>query len=108
MIFPFLARRGLVAVKAVHSLARVNAHLVLMNDGILRAGMAFRAFSRGANQIRAGLFRFNAGTGAIEKECRQYESEGNDDGQKHSSKRHETSGRQKSLPRLPSKMQLSS
>src|SRR5215469_2515160 len=41
VIFLFLSARGLVAVQAIHAFARMQAHLVFMDYGILCARMAF-------------------------------------------------------------------
>jgi hypothetical protein len=49
----------LMALQAIYSPSGVQAHLVLMHDGILRTGVAFSAFARGAHEFRAGLFGLN-------------------------------------------------
>ena len=69
MVLLLLSRRWLVAVEAVNAFPGVRAQLVLMNDGILRSRVAFRALSRGANKLRVRLIRFNFRPGAIYKEC---------------------------------------
>jgi hypothetical protein len=52
----FLPGGRLMALKAIYPPPGVQAHLVLMHDGILRPGVAFSALARGADQFRAGLF----------------------------------------------------
>jgi len=88
MVFPFLPCCGLVAVKAVHALPGMSAHLVFMNDRVLRACMTFRALTGGANQVRTRLVCFNFRPGTIDEEGSQNQGKSNDNSHKHGSKRH--------------------
>ena len=88
MIFLFLSGRRLVAVEAVHAFAGVGAHLVFVDDGILRTGVTLGAFSGGAHKVRVGLLGFDLGPCAIQQESGEDQSKGDDDRQKDGSKRH--------------------
>src|SRR5581483_6142911 len=88
MIFLLLAGGRLMAFKAVHSFAGVGAHLVLVYYGILRAGVALGTFSSGANEVGTGLLGLYFRPGAVNEECRQYQSEGNYYCDEYRTKRH--------------------
>ena len=64
------------------------AHLVFVDDRVLRAGVALGAFAGGAHELGAGLLGFDRGPGAIDEEGRQDQGEGNDDGEENRAKRH--------------------
>ena len=78
MIFLFLSGRGLVALKAIDTLFGVRAHLVFVDDRVLRAGVALGALSGGADEIRRGLLGIEFRSGAIDKEGRDDQSKSND------------------------------
>jgi hypothetical protein len=84
MVFFFLTLPGLMAFEAVNALACVRAHLVLVDDGILRALMTLRAFARGTYKFRTRLFRLYSRTRPVQKECcydeRESDYHGNEDG----------------------------
>ena len=67
---------GLVAIEAVDALLRVGAHLVLVDDGVLQAGMALGALARGANEVGGGLVGFGWRALAVDEERGQDQREG--------------------------------
>ena len=83
MIFLLLPRGGLMAIEAVHTLLGVHAHLVFVNDRVLRSRMALGAFSGGADQVRGGLFGFDLRTRAIDQESGEDKGKGDDYGEEH-------------------------
>jgi hypothetical protein len=78
----------LVAVQAVHALLRVHAHLVFVDDRILRSYMTFGALSRGSHQGGGRLLRFYFRPRAIQQERAHNQSESNEQGNKDRAKRH--------------------
>jgi hypothetical protein len=80
MVFLVLSRRCLVALQAVDALLRVPAHFVFVDDGVLRAFVAFGAFSSGANQFTPGLASLGCRARTVDEECGYDETEGNDNG----------------------------
>src|ERR1051326_6711723 len=88
MILFFLAGSGLVALEAVDAFAGVRAHFVFVDDGVLRTGLAFGAFSAGPNKIGGRLFGFDLGPGAIEKEGSENQGERDDQSEEDRAKRH--------------------
>jgi len=88
VILFLLTLRGLVAVEAGNAFPGVLAHLKFMNDGILLMRMAFRAFAGGHDELRVGLVHLNAGPSPLDEESTKNQSEGDDEGDEHISKRH--------------------
>ena len=82
MVFLFLSGRGLVTVEAVHAFAGVRAHLVFVDDGILRPGVTLGTFPGGAHKVRVGLLGFDLGPCAVQQESSEDQGKGNDDRQK--------------------------
>jgi hypothetical protein len=60
-----LALCRLVAVQAGNAFHRVFAHFIFVDHGVLLVCMAFRAFSRGLQERRVGLVRFDARAGML-------------------------------------------
>ena len=89
MIFLLLARRGLVALKAIDPFAGMRAHLVLVNDRILSTGVAFRAFPCRAHQIGGRLIGFDLGTSSVNQKRGEDKRERNDDGNEDGTERHD-------------------
>ena len=83
-----LAGARLVAVKTIDTLLRMGRHFVFVNDRVLKASVALRAFSRRPNEIGCGLRRFDLRTLPIDKKCGNNEPKCNDNSQEHRSKRH--------------------
>jgi hypothetical protein len=88
VIYFLLIRTGLVAVKAIYALLRVGAHLVFMHHRVLEARVALRAFTRRTNEVCRWLGRFYSRTLPIDKKCGHDQSERDDNGEKHRTKRH--------------------
>jgi hypothetical protein len=59
-----------------------------MDNRILQAGVALRAFTAGPDKIRSGLIGFNLGPGAIDEERRENQGEGDGYGDEDRTKRH--------------------
>ena len=88
MVLFLLSGRGLVALEAVHALARVQAHFIFVDDRVLGASVTLGAFAGSSDQVGAGLLGFYFGSCAIDQECRQDECEGNCDCDEDRAKRH--------------------
>ena len=88
MIFLFLASRGLVTVETVDAFAGVGAHLVFVDDGILRTGVTLGTFPGGTDKVRVGLLGFDLGTCAVQQESSEDQRKGDDDRQKDGTERH--------------------
>ncbi len=88
VIFLLLIRCWLVTLQAVHAFLGMPAHLIFMNDGVLRALMALGTLSRGANQLARWLAGFSFGTGAVNQKCPDDKAERNNNCDEHRSERH--------------------
>jgi hypothetical protein len=77
VLFLFLIRRRLVTLQAVDAFPGVPAHLIFMNDRVLRALMALGTFSRGSNQFAGRLASLAFGAGAVKQKCRDDKAERN-------------------------------
>ena len=76
VFFLGLFGRRLVTIEASHALGCVLAHLKLMDDGVLLAGVAFGALAGGAHEVGAGLLNFSTRSGAVYQESSKNEREG--------------------------------
>ena len=88
VIHLLLAGAGFVTVQAIHAFLRMYGHLVFVNDGVLKPGMALGTLAGRANEVCGRLVGLYLGAGSIDKEGGKYESKRNDDGHKHRTKRH--------------------
>ena len=83
MVLLVLARGGLVAVEAVHALPGVGAHLIFVDDGILRPSVALGTFPSRPNKLGVGLGSLHLRSCPIQQKCRQDKGKRDDYGQKH-------------------------
>ena len=77
-----------MAIKTSHAFVGMPAQLIFVNDGILRAGMAFSALAGGSDKLSAGLLGFGLRTGAVQQKSCQHQAESDNDRDKNRSKRH--------------------
>jgi hypothetical protein len=91
VVLGLLACCDLMAVQAVEALARVNAHLKLMDDRILGIKVAFRALASGPHKGRAGLLEFGAWPTGMNQISGNNQCGGDNDGNEDGSKAHERS-----------------
>lgn len=88
VVLLLLALGRLMAIEAVHALARVRAHLVFMDYGILRARMAFGAFSGCPNQLCARFFCLYFWASSVNQKRSHDQSESNHHSDEYRAKRH--------------------
>lgn len=88
MINFLLIGARLVAVEAIDAFLRVGGHFVFVHDGVLKARVTFSALSRSANKICSRLLGFDRGSRTIDEKASKNERKGDDDSQKHGTKRH--------------------
>src|SRR5215472_15108466 len=94
MVFLFLAGCRLVAIEAVHATLRMQAHFVFVDRGILCSCVTFRALSRSAHELGAGLVGFHLGPRAVDQERSEDQRKSNYHCQEDRSKGHRSSFRQ--------------
>ena len=75
----FLSGGGLMAIEAVDALSGVGGHLVLMDDGVLKPGMALGALAGGADEICCRLLDLYLWTRTVDQKCREDQSKRYDD-----------------------------
>src|SRR4051795_9620484 len=69
MLFFCLILLRLMALETADVLLAVNAHLVLVHDGILRSVVALRALALCFYKCRVRLSSFRLRTGSVNQEC---------------------------------------
>ena len=84
----FLSGGGLVAIEAVNALFGVGGHLVLMNNGVLKTGMALGALAGGTNEICCRLLDLYLWPRTVDQKRREDERKGDDDSNKNRSEGH--------------------
>src|SRR6476661_3229598 len=88
MLLPRLRSRRLMTIEAGDAALGMPAHLVFMDDGVLLAGVAFRALARRTNGGRRRLLDLDARAGPIDQEGAHDEAEGDDDRNEDRTERH--------------------
>ena len=84
---------GLMALQAIHAVAGMRAHLVFVNNRVLRARVAFGAFAGGAHERSAGLLGLRLGPSPVQEKGGEYQGERDGNCQKDRSEGHFSASR---------------
>jgi hypothetical protein len=89
VVFALLTCDDLVAIEAVYALARVDAHLELVNNRVCSIQVALRAFAGSLHESGGRLLEFGAWASRMEEIRGDNESGGDDNCDEYSAKSHE-------------------